>query len=285
MESDNSKPALQKQPKAIHWRSAMMTLFRLKNNEGLVNDEFLAALKITLHPPSFPTTLSPELKSQIDSYMSRELNMTTWQRIHEYVAEINPHPLTIADIYCAKLGHQYTCDMPKRRVQPGGYSVSGRTQLKSPKMGLKRRRQYHIYIDAAFLIQYGFTLPYRTCGIAQSRHPGELALSATEVLSLLILAIDCHKQTPGQPSYMVRVLAADSFYVRRLTAIVPATYIRILLQSTKKIGPDELIGNITVEQTPYFDFRDPEGLRAVFVALFEDEDKVEQAPRECPNSE
>ena len=83
----------------------------------------------------------------------------------------------------------------------------------------------------------------------------------------------------------MRVFAADSFYVRRLTAIVPATYIRILLQSTKKIGPDELIGNITVEQTPYFDIRDREGLRAVFVALFEDEDKVERGPWEDSDSE
>ena len=100
-----------------------MTLFRVKTNEGLVNDEFLAALKITLHPPSFSTTLSPELKSQIDSYMSRELNMTTWQTIHEWVAEIKQHPVNIARIYCKKLGHQYYCNISKRSVQPGGYWV------------------------------------------------------------------------------------------------------------------------------------------------------------------
>lgn len=68
------------------------------------------------------------------------------------------------------------------------------------------------------------------------------------------------------------------FYVRRLTAVVPATYIRILLKSAKRVGTDELVGNITVEQTPYFDIRDPAGLRGAFVALLEDEDKVEPWP-------
>ena len=82
------------------------------------------------------------------------------------------------------------------------FESSRHYQLKGPKMGFKRR-QYYICIDANFLIQYGYTLPYRTCGIAQSRHPGERALSATEVLSLLILAIDCHKKSPDQPSYTV----------------------------------------------------------------------------------
>ena len=74
------------------------------------------------------------------------------------------------------------------------------------------------------------------------------------------------------------------FYVRRLTAVVPATYIRILLKSAKKVGSDELVGNITVEQTPYFDIRDPAGLRGVFVALLEDDDKVEPWPYDNSDS-
>lgn len=75
--------------------------------------------------------------------------------------------------------------------------------MKSPKLAWQRRRHYYIFIKTQFLIQYGFTLPYRTCGIAQTRHSGERALSATEVLSLLILAIESYKSTPNHPSYTV----------------------------------------------------------------------------------
>lgn len=60
-------------------------------------------------------------------------------------------------------------------------------------------RQNQISIDAQLLIQYDFTLLYRTCGIAQTRHPGEPALSGTEVFSFLHLAIDCHRKSPDQP--------------------------------------------------------------------------------------
>lgn len=84
--------------------------------------------------------------------------------------------------------------------------LSRRYTLKSPGIGPKRQR-YHIFVDAQFVIQYGFTLPYRTCGIAQTRHPGELALSSTEVLSLLLLAIACHRKSPNQPSYTVTRLS------------------------------------------------------------------------------
>lgn len=73
----------------------------------------------------------------------------------------------------------------------------------------------------------------------------------------------------------MRVFAVDTYYVRRLTATVPATYIHDLLQSARKIGPDELNGSITVEQTLYFDIRDPAGFRGIFVAMLEDDDKVE----------
>lgn len=101
------------------------------------------------------------------------------------------------------------------------------------------------------------------CGITQTRHPEKLALSSNEVLSLLLLAIDCHRITHNHPSYTILLLiqhyfnfylfrvgtcfAINTFYVRRLTAIVPTTYIRIPRQSARKIGPDEPIDNVTVE--------------------------------------
>ena len=120
MESDNLIPPLQKQTKAIHWRSAMLALFRLKNSEGLVDDAVVGALKITLHPPSFSITLSPELKGQIDSYMSSDFIMRAWQRTHEQVAEEKRHPLNIAGMYCTRIGQQYICNLSKRSEQSGG---------------------------------------------------------------------------------------------------------------------------------------------------------------------
>lgn len=79
----------------------------------------------------------------------------------------------------------------------------------------------------------------------------------------------------------MRVFAVDSYNIRRLTAIVPDTYIHDLLQSAKGIGPDELTSSITVEQTPYFDIRDPAGVRGILAAMLEDDDKVERGPDEC----
>lgn len=131
------------------------------------------------------------------------------------------------------------------------------------------------------------------CGTAQTRHPEKLVLTSNDVLSLLHLAMDCHNMTHNHPSYTVLLLiqhyfkfylfrvgtcfAIDTLYVRRLTAIVPTTYIRIPRQSARKTGPDELIGHVMVEQTPYFDVRDPAGYRCVLAGMLEDDDKVNKA--------
>lgn len=82
----------------------------------------------------------------------------------------------------------------------------------------------------------------------------------------------------------MRVFAVDMYYFRRLTARVPVEYILDLLKSAQSFGPNELTGSITVEQTPYFDIRDPAGFRDILVAMLEDDDKVEQYPSESLNS-
>lgn len=66
-----------------------------------------------------------------------------------------------------------------------------------------RGRKYHVQIETTFTVQYGFVVPYRTCAIAQARHPGELRVSALEVLSLLLLAIECHNNAPNELVYTV----------------------------------------------------------------------------------
>lgn len=48
------------------------------------------------------------------------------------------------------------------------------------------------------MIRYGYCVPYRTCAIAQPRHPGDLKVSGLEVVSLLLLAIECYKNAPNE---------------------------------------------------------------------------------------
>ena len=76
----------------------------------------------------------------------------------------------------------------------------------------------------------------------------------------------------------MRVFVFDAFHVRRLTAVVPAAYLRILLESAKKPGPDELDSSITVEQTPYYDLGDAAGFRAVLAAMLDDDERMDRSP-------
>lgn len=76
-------------------------------------------------------------------------------------------------------------------------------------------------------------------------------------------------------SIWVRVFAIDSGSVRRLSARIPSAYTRTLLQATQEATPTEPEGDITVEQTSYFDLSNDKDFKSVLVALLEDEDKRE----------
>ena len=60
-----------------------------------------------------------------------------------------------------------------------------------------------------------------------------------------------------------------------MSARIPSAYTRTLLQATEKVAPNEPDGDITVEQTSYFDLSNEEEFESVLVALLEDEDKRE----------
>lgn len=60
--------------------------------------------------------------------------------------------------------------------------------------------------------------------------------------------------------------------MRRLSSKVPSSYIRSLLQSTKKAASDEPLGDITIEQTPYFDVTDDEDFASLVTLMLEDEE-------------
>ena len=54
-----------------------------------------------------------------------------------------------------------------------------------------------------FTIQWGRALPYRTCVIAQPRHPGDMRLSGLEILSLLLLALESYENAPDEVVHTV----------------------------------------------------------------------------------
>lgn len=70
------------------------------------------------------------------------------------------------------------------------------------------------------------------------------------------------------------MFAVDSFSVRRLSARVPRAYIRRLLRTAKRTSANESKGNITVEQTPYFDISNDQDLAIVLAMLSEDDDNI-----------
>lgn len=74
--------------------------------------------------------------------------------------------------------------------------------LTTPPMK-RRGRPYRVQLVTGFTIQYARGLPYRTSVISQPRHPGDLRLSGLEVLSLLLLAMECYENAPNEPFQMV----------------------------------------------------------------------------------
>lgn len=44
------------------------------------------------------------------------------------------------------------------------------------------------------------------------------------------------------------------------------------------MAPSELIGDVTIEQTPYFDVRKRVGIKNTMTAIFEDDDKMDPLP-------
>lgn len=86
---------------------------------------------------------------------------------------------------------------------------------------MKRRgRQYRVHIQTSFTIQHGDVLPYRTCVIPQPRHPGEMRLSGLEILSLLLLAIECYVNAPDERFYTVRTIVL--YLIRQVCRLLTA---------------------------------------------------------------
>ncbi|MCJ1265270.1 hypothetical protein MMC22_005145 [Lobaria immixta] len=69
---------------------------------------------------------------------------------------------------------------------------------------------------------------------------------------------------------------ASSHY--RSSARIPSAYICTLLRSAKEAAPEAPDGEITVEQTLYFDLSNDQELESLLAALLEDEVKRMKEP-------
>lgn len=56
----------------LHWRYALLTASRLRKTGGIVENDVLEALKITLHPPSSPAEESSDIIGTVRSFMSED---------------------------------------------------------------------------------------------------------------------------------------------------------------------------------------------------------------------
>lgn len=87
-------PTADRAKKVIHWKYALLTIIRLRKIGGLVDDEFLEALKITLHPPSdSPAAIPSEIVERIRSHMADEVEVKIRKYHFEYTRNKTKLPL------------------------------------------------------------------------------------------------------------------------------------------------------------------------------------------------
>ena len=99
--------ALQAGSKKLHWRSALSRVLRLRRSGGLVNNDILAALQITLHPPSSTSTLSPKMLKRVKSYAASKEKMRWWNKLYPVGEKEEDRGFLIGLQYCERLITQY----------------------------------------------------------------------------------------------------------------------------------------------------------------------------------
>lgn len=91
----------------LHWINALLTIIRLRKTGGFVGKDALAALKITLHPPSPPAAASPDLLDRIRSSMLEEDEPEFRKERHADTRERTQSPISTGMRNCRLLLHEY----------------------------------------------------------------------------------------------------------------------------------------------------------------------------------
>lgn len=123
--------------KKMHWISALLTVLRLRRTGGLVENEVLEALKISLHPPSSPAAASPDLINRIRSFMSGEDRPTMRKEDIEYTRKTAQSPIAAGLRNCEFLLQKYENIHDPRDT--GGYFVN--------EWALHVTGTWHVYTD------------------------------------------------------------------------------------------------------------------------------------------
>ena len=108
--------------KNIHWRYALLTVLRLRKTGGLVEEDVLQALKITLRPPSSPTAATPDLINQIRFFMSDEDEPSVRKGHIEYARNNALSPIAVGSWNCECLMRAYE-NISDRRGTGGYYTA------------------------------------------------------------------------------------------------------------------------------------------------------------------
>ena len=109
--------------KKLHWRSALHTVLRLRRSGGLIDHDILAALQISLNPPSPASSIvSPTTLRRIEKYMSWKRTRNYWRNAGKHIKKQRGRRFIVGGIYCEMLIDQYE-EMTTRYQMNGAYDI------------------------------------------------------------------------------------------------------------------------------------------------------------------
>lgn len=93
----------------LHWRYALERVLRLRKTGGLVDEDVLAALHVTLRPPLRPlfSMLSAKLRRNIMTYVASETILERWRNTGFFDEEDNAGSYMIGNACCERLSYEY----------------------------------------------------------------------------------------------------------------------------------------------------------------------------------
>ena len=105
----------------VHWIKALSTVINLRKSGGLVENDVLEGLKITLYPPASPAAASAGTLNRIRCCMSREDRPTIRKEHIEFTRENARSPIAAGEWNCEFLLQEYENVHDPRNT--GGYYV------------------------------------------------------------------------------------------------------------------------------------------------------------------
>ncbi|KAF8861630.1 hypothetical protein BDZ45DRAFT_723753 [Acephala macrosclerotiorum] len=100
--------------------------------------------------------------------------------------------------------------------------------------------------------------------LIRNRRRHESQLNSTELYTLLTLADEQRLARPSANSYKVQIMVIHTHWIQRLSVQIPSSFF------TSIIGAEyNLLGNINIRRTPWFNFMEEQGRQGALRAIFE----------------